>query len=566
MNPPALSMVAQDAAERQSLFQRAVDFLFGYDFFISYAWCDARPYAVALAEQLRAQGFECFLDSRDYAKGEDWRRSGRRALRRTARLLLLGSPGALQSDPVLQEFRAYQECGRLVVPIDFGGTLTPSRKAGSPLLRELSPNVLRIAESLDRLPVGPSPSVVQEIRDGFRLLRQQQRRLRWFATASAVFALIAAVAVVASILAERRRREAVSRGLGAQATIEADRQLDLALLLAARADSVKTTAQSSAGLLGTLHRAPVSVFLHNPVVGSLGAMAAHPLKPDLVATVDWFGNVALWDLAARRQLDSAPAGSGQLYTVAFSPDGRWLAAGGADKQITLWHPDQKLRLEKPIAHPRATPIRKLLFLDEHTLLVAADGPSLATYDLTSGTWVEAPAVHTAPVSAMIRVAGNPSLVITGASDGRALVWPVGPAGLDQPRKLPAGDWVLSAAVSPDRHWLALGLHDKGLQIWDLKQEKCVSDLPASRLGGNRLFTVGFLSGANSLQVYCCGDDGTMYVLNGDLSVVQTYAVHRDAVLDAAWTADGSRMVTAGRDGKLAVWDFTRPSPIAQELF
>jgi hypothetical protein len=70
--------------------ERSLYYFFGYDFFISYRWSDARVYAVGLREALVSRGLVFFLDS-DYAKGDDWREEGRRALHRSSRLLLVCS-------------------------------------------------------------------------------------------------------------------------------------------------------------------------------------------------------------------------------------------------------------------------------------------------------------------------------------------------------------------------------------------------------------------------------------------------------------------------------------------
>ncbi len=82
---------------RRSLWQKILDFIFGYDFFISYTWSDGRTYSKALALTLKSYGFECFLDSDDYAKGDDWKKVGYWTLRRTSRLVLVGSPNVHES-------------------------------------------------------------------------------------------------------------------------------------------------------------------------------------------------------------------------------------------------------------------------------------------------------------------------------------------------------------------------------------------------------------------------------------------------------------------------------------
>ena len=48
----------EDDREKAGLLRRALDFVFGYDFFISYAWKDGDAYAAALTKCLEDHGFE----------------------------------------------------------------------------------------------------------------------------------------------------------------------------------------------------------------------------------------------------------------------------------------------------------------------------------------------------------------------------------------------------------------------------------------------------------------------------------------------------------------------------
>jgi hypothetical protein len=85
-----------------SLGQRiraAYDRLFGYDFFISYAWADGRLYAEALAGQLtKYHRYRCFLDDREMGGGTPWRVAVDRVLSRSSVLILIASPAALERD------------------------------------------------------------------------------------------------------------------------------------------------------------------------------------------------------------------------------------------------------------------------------------------------------------------------------------------------------------------------------------------------------------------------------------------------------------------------------------
>src|SRR5262245_20302126 len=156
--------VTEDA--RRSPWRQVLDFVFGYDFFISYAWSDGGSYATALARTLRAQGFEIFLDREEYASGDDWKKVGAWKLRRTGQLILVGSPAALVSAPVLREIEIFSSTGRRLVPIDFDGTLE-WKTSPSPLATFLPPEILRIREPAAALTSGPSEPVVSTLRRTF---------------------------------------------------------------------------------------------------------------------------------------------------------------------------------------------------------------------------------------------------------------------------------------------------------------------------------------------------------------------------------------------------------------
>lgn len=203
-------------AERQ-WSQRVVDWLFGYDYFISYRWSDGRSYAVALAEQLQQAGFDCFLDSQEYLKGENWKKAGERSLRKTSRLVLVGSPEVHQSQPVLRELRIFTAAGKHVIPIDFEGSLTDC--SDSPLWRYLDRDSLWIKENRDQLGHGPSTATVEALRDSFNLQRQRHKRLRLLRIVLVVFTLLA-VSVVASTAWVVRRLPEVRIGR-VQAALEA---------------------------------------------------------------------------------------------------------------------------------------------------------------------------------------------------------------------------------------------------------------------------------------------------------------------------------------------------------
>jgi WD40 repeat protein len=72
---------------------------------------------------------------------------------------------------------------------------------------------------------------------------------------------------------------------------------------------------------------------------SIGPVYSVAFSPDgkTLAAGSADGTVGLWDVATGQQIgDPLAAPGGPVYSVAFSPDGKTLAAGSADGTIRLW--------------------------------------------------------------------------------------------------------------------------------------------------------------------------------------------------------------------------------------
>lgn len=224
MNPPSIASGAQEKLdfEDRPLSRRIVDAVFGYDFFISYKWEDGRPYAYALAEKLMKQGFQVFLDSKDYGTGDDWQKIGAWTLQRTGQLILVASELALRprdtETPVEREVRLFARTGRRIIPIAFvprgldGGfnhsasTIELARPT-STVLRYIPAQMLAIKEDASLFKTGPSEAALKEIAKTFTLVRQDKKRARIFGIISMALVGLTLTAAGLAIWAEISRRK-----------------------------------------------------------------------------------------------------------------------------------------------------------------------------------------------------------------------------------------------------------------------------------------------------------------------------------------------------------------------
>ncbi|WP_007510451.1 WD40 repeat domain-containing serine/threonine protein kinase [Pseudofrankia saprophytica] len=217
------------------------------------------------------------------------------------------------------------------------------------------------------------------------------------------------------------------------------------------------------------------------------------------------GTVRLWDVsnpASPRPLGQLPTGNaGSVWSVAFSPDGHTLAAGSDDSTVRLWD------VSNP-ASPR--PLQQLptnIKADVESVVFSPDGRTLAAaIAITAQLWdVSNPAnpTHLGEVAASgaggARAAAfspDSHTLAVGWGDGAVRSWnvsdPAHPTQLGQPLTIP-GASVTSVAFSPDGHALAAATVGSGGHLWDISNPASPRPIELSLAGSpiTRLSTVVF---------------------------------------------------------------------------
>jgi len=112
---------------------------------------------------------------------------------------------------------------------------------------------------------------------------------------------------------------------------------------------------------------------HNAVVE---AVVCSP-KDDVIASGDADGRIRLWKLNGE-SVANFESGSPRIRSLAFSPDGRWLAAGGADGSVRLLTVAEHRELAAVSAHQNTV----------YGVAFSPDGKRLASagFDRTIRLW------------------------------------------------------------------------------------------------------------------------------------------------------------------------------------
>jgi WD40 repeat protein len=287
-----------------------------------------------------------------------------------------------------------------------------------------------------------------------------------------------------------------------------------------------------------------------------GNVTSISFSPDgkTLASGGWDDMVRLWDVDSGTELRRMYAHKAMVAAVVFAPKGKVLASrGGLDGVVRLWDPPTGNEIRKYEGLAKINPWRfnrfaALAFAPDGKTLAAGDRNVIHFWDVAGGKEKKSLKAHLGCLSVAYSPDGK--LLASGGVDGKdknsIRIWDLAQGKELRRCKLLKDEPPIDLAFSPDNGQLAAVIEEDDMHLYDVATGK-----PVRRLNHYWASRVAYAPGGKTLAS-ARGQTVRLWDPKTGKELFQKYEGHRAGVVSVALSRDGKR-VASGGDG-IRLWE------------
>ncbi len=283
---------------------------------------------------------------------------------------------------------------------------------------------------------------------------------------------------------------------------------------------------------------------------TFGGVTSLAFSPDgrFLAAGTTRGEIRIWQAISGQPYLTLQGHTNWVLSIDFSPDGHRLVSGSEDQTIRLWQVDTGQCVH--IWHEETMgQVNVITFSSDGSLLVSGSSdPILRLWDGETRRCLRTWSGHTNQVRT-VAFSGDGKRLASGSADHTIRLWAV---DTDQPIAVFKGhtDWVLSVAFSPDGQTLASSSGDQTIRLWTVESEQCLHTL---RGHTGRVWSITFSPDGRVL--ISGSEDGTVRLWDVESGqCLNTLAGHTDWIMAVAADSKGHFFASGGYSQVVRLWD------------
>jgi WD40 repeat protein len=233
----------------------------------------------------------------------------------------------------------------------------------------------------------------------------------------------------------------------------------------------------------------------------------------------------------------------RILSLAYTSNGRILAAGGGDDPVRLWDADTGLELRQC----KETWVNAMVFTPLDSGLITGGFKVIRMWEVATGKLARDGEFkgHEAAIKALAITPKG--MLASGDQNGIIILWEL-LTRLEITRFKGHVGEVNGLAFSPNQNLLASAGIDRSVRIWDAKNAKHLFTLD----GRCAVYSVVFV---DDKTLASGGDDNLIHIWDATTGKhLKEFAVHKNTIVSLARTADGKFLISGSHDKTMRRWD------------
>jgi len=221
-----------------------------------------------------------------------------------------------------------------------------------------------------------------------------------------------------------------------------------------------TQTQVELSLLNTVS----NVAAPNTLGGHANQVWAVSFSPNgkLLATGSADKTVKLWDTTTRKEIKTLSGHTDGVYAVSFSPNGKLLATGSRDNTVKLWDTTTDKEIKTLTGHTDAV-LAVSFSPDGKRLATGSRDKTVKLWDTSTGKVIQTLTGHTDTVNT-VSFSPDGKLLATASGDNTVKLWNT-TTGKEIKTLTGHTSWVYGVSFSPNGKLLATGSGDNTVRLW-----------------------------------------------------------------------------------------------------
>ncbi len=283
---------------------------------------------------------------------------------------------------------------------------------------------------------------------------------------------------------------------------------------------------------------------------TFGGVLSVAFSPDgkLVAAGTTDGEIRLWNITQSIPLFTFQGHTDWVYAVAFSPDNKTLISGSDDQSVRIWDIDTRQTLKVLRGHTHWI-LTVALSPDGKILVSGGEDRVLLLWDVETGQLLKTLQGHRERVWS-VAFSPDGKFIASGSEDQHVHLWDVETGQLLKIFQGHTGS-VWSVAFSPDGKSLVSCGEDAYLILWNRESDRQYQ-LKSPRNSGQGFWSVAFSPSGNFIGTGC--EDGHVYLWQVDSEQPLKVLSGHGRIRSVVFSPDGRMVMSGGQDPIVRLWD------------